>query len=124
VYVALIALAAAAPAAVGCGSRISLGEMDQAGSSDGGGPSDGGQTQDAASSRDGGAFDAGPVDGGPAPDGSTDQDGGAAYDPCAGKACGASCTICPPWDTGCVETAVLKQCDKAGKCAPGTAGCS
>ncbi|MEM9873518.1 MAG: hypothetical protein AAF928_01395, partial [Myxococcota bacterium] len=30
-----------------------------------------------------------------------------AYAPCAGKACGASCNVCPPDDADCVETAVL-----------------
>jgi len=37
-------------------------------------------------------------------------------DPCAGKACGDRCSVCPPGDTDCVETAVVKVCDAAGAC--------
>lgn len=40
----------------------------------------------------------------------------AAYDPCAGKACGESCAACPPDARDCVETAVVKACDPAGRC--------
>jgi hypothetical protein len=39
-----------------------------------------------------------------------------AYAPCAGKKPGASCTLCDPADTGCIETAVLKTCDASGTC--------
>lgn len=49
----------------------------------------------------------------------TDANG---YDPCAGKACGASCTDCPPGDPSCAETAVLKECDASGRCVPLTLG--
>jgi hypothetical protein len=38
------------------------------------------------------------------------------YEPCAGKACGAACTLCDPADRACVETAVVKACDPAGRC--------
>lgn len=38
------------------------------------------------------------------------------FDPCAGKACGDTCTQCPPDDPNCVETAVLKYCDSSGQC--------
>ncbi len=38
------------------------------------------------------------------------------YQPCAGKTCGDTCTVCDPADTGCVETADLKLCDAAGQC--------
>lgn len=41
-----------------------------------------------------------------------------AYDPCAEKACGASCTVCPPGATDCVETAVVKACDLMHRCVP------
>lgn len=51
------------------------------------------------------------------------QDGGGAYVPCAGKACGAACTICEPGVPGCFETAVLKYCNKAGVCSPSPPGC-
>ncbi len=40
----------------------------------------------------------------------------AAYDPCAAKACGAPCTVCPPGDPGCFETAVVKACDLEHRC--------
>lgn len=48
---------------------------------------------------------------------------GAGYDPCAAKSCGDSCRVCPPGDLGCVESAVLKQCNAQGACAPGRATC-
>ena len=50
--------------------------------------------------------------------------GATAYEPCRGKACGASCSVCPPWDTSCVETAVLKACGSDGSCAPQATACS
>jgi hypothetical protein len=40
------------------------------------------------------------------------------YQPCAGKACGASCQVCPPADPNCVETAVVKACTVDGTCVP------
>ncbi len=49
--------------------------------------------------------------------GGPDDAGGEAYDPCAGKACGDGCSVCPPDDADCVETAVVKMCDADGKCA-------
>lgn len=45
------------------------------------------------------------------------------YDPCAGKSCGQFCTVCDPEDPGCVETAVLKQCSREGKCVAGFPEC-
>ena len=39
-----------------------------------------------------------------------------AYDACAGKACGASCTECPPDPPTCIESAVPKACDAGGHC--------
>jgi len=50
--------------------------------------------------------------------------GPAPYLPCAGKACGASCTICEPGVPGCFETAVLKQCNAAGACSPSVPVCN
>jgi hypothetical protein len=47
-----------------------------------------------------------------------------AYQPCAGKACGASCTVCPPGDPNCFETAVLKECSATGACNATPAVCS
>lgn len=45
------------------------------------------------------------------------------YDPCAGKVCGASCTVCDPADPSCVETAVVKSCDAGGSCVTGQVSC-
>jgi hypothetical protein len=50
-------------------------------------------------------------------------DAGGAYDPCAGKACGESCRLCPPTDINCFEPAVIKQCNLAGKCNSDPPGC-
>ena len=36
-------------------------------------------------------------------------------DPCAGKSCGDSCSLCAG-RPGCVETAVLKACNIDGEC--------
>ncbi len=41
-----------------------------------------------------------------------------AYDACAGKACGETCTVCAPDDRGCAETMVVKACDPYGRCVP------
>jgi hypothetical protein len=38
------------------------------------------------------------------------------YDPCAGKQCGDTCSLCPPNDPSCAETAVVKYCDAGGQC--------
>ncbi|TDP64426.1 hypothetical protein [Bradymonas sediminis] len=46
------------------------------------------------------------------------------YEPCAGKVCGDSCTICDPSDPDCVETMVLKTCDPDGACTPSAAACT
>jgi len=40
------------------------------------------------------------------------------YDPCEGKVCGDPCTVCDPNDDDCVEDAIYKACNSAGKCAP------
>ena len=48
------------------------------------------------------------------------------YVPCAGKKCGAACTLCAPGDPDCVESAVLKACNAKGECvsdAPALLGC-
>jgi hypothetical protein len=50
----------------------------------------------------------------------SDGDG---YDPCAGKACGDSCKICPPSDATCMETLEVKQCNAEGKCSSMPPGC-
>ncbi len=44
------------------------------------------------------------------------------YDPCAGKACGDACTVCPPDAKDCFETAVVKACDPFHHCVPEVAG--
>ena len=46
------------------------------------------------------------------------------YQPCAGKQCGDTCTICPPNSLSCGETAVIKTCSLSGQCLPGTQQCS
>jgi hypothetical protein len=38
------------------------------------------------------------------------------YDPCEGKACGETCTLCSPNDPNCAETGVLKFCGATGSC--------
>lgn len=76
-----------------------------------------------------------PTDGGgsdattdaPSADGATRDSGGDAerpYDPCAGKACGASCSVCPPNDPTCTETADVKTCDAVGLCRSGGVACT
>ncbi len=44
------------------------------------------------------------------------------YDPCAGKACGDTCTACAPDDRDCVETMVVKACDPLHRCVTKTEG--
>ena len=39
--------------------------------------------------------------------------------PCENKKTGDSCTLCAPWDTGCMETMDLKTCSKSGVCQSG-----
>jgi len=43
-----------------------------------------------------------------------------AYDPCADKACGDTCSVCAPDDLDCAETAVVKACNGEGVCVPDT----
>jgi eight-cysteine-cluster-containing protein len=53
-------------------------------------------------------------------DGDCEQDD---YEPCAGQACGATCTLCPPRDPNCVETEVVKQCQPDGTCSAAVPAC-
>lgn len=53
-----------------------------------------------------------------------DPDCDTSYDPCAGLACGESCTLCDPADPDCFETAVVKQCQSDGTCSADVAQCS
>ena len=39
------------------------------------------------------------------------------YEPCAGKSCGDSCSICDPADLDCMETMEMKYCDSNGGCS-------
>ena len=74
---------------------------------------------------DGGAEEGGAEEGG-AEEGGAEEGGaeeGAEYDPCAGKSCGDPCSLCPPDDAECVETAVVKQCNAAGECTAEAATC-
>lgn len=123
VYFALVA----ASVVVACGTRVSLGNLPE---DDPTTTTDGTQPAPSASNpvkpAPSPAEDAGsPIDAGPAPgDDASDQDGGKApYLPCAGKACGASCTVCDPTDINCFETAVIKQCDKTGACVAAPSSC-
>jgi hypothetical protein len=50
--------------------------------------------------------------------------GGGGYQPCAGKSCGESCTVCAPGDVSCVETDEVKNCDSTGTCSGGPVTCS
>jgi hypothetical protein len=45
------------------------------------------------------------------------------YDPCAGKSCGDTCTLCAPGDSNCSEAAILKSCDLNGNCVPAPVSC-
>jgi hypothetical protein len=38
------------------------------------------------------------------------------FDPCEGLSCGDECTLCPPEDLDCVETAEVKACSPGGEC--------
>ena len=38
------------------------------------------------------------------------------YNPCFEKNCGQTCTLCNPQNNDCVETQVVKVCDKNGQC--------
>jgi len=58
----------------------------------------------------------------PAPTPAPPGDGGA-YSPCAGKACGETCTICSPAATDCMETMVVKQCNAQGACSTDPVDC-
>jgi hypothetical protein len=46
-----------------------------------------------------------------------------AYQPCAGKTCGAECTLCAPGDADCAEDAVIKYCAPDGTCSPTAPEC-
>ena len=39
------------------------------------------------------------------------------WDPCEGKTCGDSCTLCDPDDPTCVETLSIKECNDEGVCS-------
>lgn len=86
--------------AVACGTRITIGEVTP----------DPGDVPfgDGGSGTDGGSRDA-----------AGDDSASSSYEPCAGKACGDTCTLCRPGDSTCVETAVVKSCDATGKCSAG-----
>ena len=45
------------------------------------------------------------------------------YDPCAGLGCGAPCHLCPPGASDCVESALARECDASGFCAPAPVTC-
>jgi hypothetical protein len=108
-----------------CSSQVSLGGQDDSKHAVSPQPEASVSTMDAsapieaaveahAPSGDGSAFDAPLVgDEHHAADGSPDA---AAYDPCAGKACGVACTVCSPHDVQCVEPPGSKQCSPHQQC--------
>lgn len=55
---------------------------------------------------------------------STVKSSSTVYQPCAGKACGDLCNLCPPNDPNCGETAVIKTCNAAGVCTMGESVCA
>lgn len=55
--------------------------------------------------------------------GASEDDLSKAKAACQNKACGETCTLCPPGAKNCFETAVLKQCDAAGACTAGVVAC-
>ena len=50
-------------------------------------------------------------------------DAGPAYQPCGGKTCGDTCTLCAPGDPNCVETGVVKFCHSDGACKDSAPAC-
>jgi hypothetical protein len=49
---------------------------------------------------------------------------GGGWVPCAGKPCGAECSVCAPNDPACAETAVLKFCSSDGSCGSAYPECA
>jgi hypothetical protein len=60
----------------------------------------------------------------PAPTTTTTAPSPVAYDPCGGKKCGDTCSVCDPNDKNCVETAVVKQCSATLTCEATPAQCT
>lgn len=56
----------------------------------------------------------------PKPDEDCETD---SYEPCGDKVCGERCTVCPPDDPDCVETAVIKVCQGDGTCSASNPVC-
>lgn len=110
---ALVAATVALVGVGGCGTRVSLGELevDDGGTTE---PGDATPSPEAAPSPkpDSGSGADAAADAKPVFDGAAD--GG--YVPCAGKSCGDECKICDPSEIGCVETAVIKLCNASGQC--------
>lgn len=101
----LLALALAS-SFVACTSWVALGDL----------PADGGRGDATADPPEGGSTNDASKDG--------SNDATRPYDPCAGKACGATCSVCPPSDSTCNETADLKTCDAVGLCRSGGVACT
>jgi len=111
-----------------CGTRVSLGELDQptlplTDETSEAGVAPPAVTLDAAADA---AAEIAP-DATSAADASPDApvvfDGGPDWTPCGGKVCGASCSLCPPTDPGCIEAAVLKYCAADGVCGISSPTC-
>lgn len=94
----MLAFAGLAVIVAACGNKPSLGSGDPDGGAASGGSSGSSGSGGTAAAAGGGGT------------------GGATWDPCGGKPCGAECSVCPPNDPSCAETAVLKFCDSSGSC--------
>ena len=102
-----MALAGLLVAASGCEATVSLGHGTEQPTHDGSSLVD---AADAGNDHRPGTFDAS--------DASADaplHDAG--YEPCIGKICGASCTLCDPHDLTCTEPPGTKSCNLHNQCS-------
>src|SRR5262245_11610911 len=96
--------------AAACGNRSLLGS----GEGDAGIAGSGGNSGSAGSGAAGTSGSSGTS--GTAGSAGVSGSGGSSWQPCAGKPCGAECSLCGPNDPNCSETGVLKYCDQSGSC--------
>ncbi len=82
-------------------------------------PSDASDSSDAADPS-GNASATDPSDASESSNTSEDPGDADGYDPCGDKNCGETCRVCPPDDSDCVETGVVKACDAIGECVADT----
>ena len=93
-----------------CGERLSLGELPGADGRDAGADDSHDATADVVVEDTSSVF----VDAGR--DAQLASDAIIRQLSCEGKSCGEACSICPPGDTTCVESAEAKTCDLFGGC--------